>query len=156
MGQGVEWALHVLLSLSWVDDRPVSTSQLAASYDLPVAYLNKQLQALVRAGLLVSRPGMHGGFLLARPADTITLMDVVTAIEGSEPAFHCTEIRRQGMGQDAPASAFRHVCAVQAAMRQAELQWRKALAEQTVADVRAAADKHAPSASRLAKKAYGR
>ncbi|MFI5610163.1 RrF2 family transcriptional regulator [Amycolatopsis sp. NPDC051903] len=157
MNRGVEWSVHVLLSLAWLDDdKPVPTAELAASYELPVAYLNKQLQALVRAGLLRSVPGAHGGFLLARRPEEITLMDVVSAIEGREPAFQCTEIRRQGMGEDAPRSAFRRKCAVDAAMQQAEVQWRRALAAQTIADIRAEADSHAPSAGRLARKAYGR
>ena len=61
MSQGVEWALHVLLTFAWLeDDEPVSTAQLAAQHDLPVAYLNKQLQALVRAGLLESLPRAAG------------------------------------------------------------------------------------------------
>lgn len=157
MNQGVEWATHVLLSLAWAgDEHPVATAQLAASYDLPQAYLHKQLQALVRAGILESVPGARGGFLLARRLEKITLMDVVTAIEGPDPAFACTEIRRKGMGEGAPKSAFRHACAVQAAMQHAELQWRKALAAQTIADVKAVADAHAPSAERLARAAYGR
>ncbi|MEU8632580.1 Rrf2 family transcriptional regulator [Amycolatopsis sp. NPDC048633] len=157
MNQGVEWAMHVLLSLAWAgDERPVPTAQLAGSYDLPQAYLHKQMQALARAGIVESLPGAHGGFLLARPPEKITLMDVVAAIEGKEPAFVCLEIRRQGMGEDAPKSAFRHTCAVNAAMQRAELQWRKSLAGQTIADVKAAAEAHAPSAARLARQAYGR
>lgn len=157
MNQGVEWAVHVLLSLAWVDDdRPVSTAALAASYGLPQAYLHKQLQALARAGLLESLPGAHGGFLLARPAEKITLMDVVTAIEGQEPAFKCTEIRKNGMGENAPKSAFRRTCAVNGAMQRAELQWRQSLASQTIADIKAEAEAHAPSAARIAKQAYGR
>src|SRR3712207_9552633 len=90
--QGVEWSLHILLSLAWVDDgEVVSTAALAKSYELPTAYLNKQLQALARAGLVESLPGARGGFKIARPAHTISLMDVVSAIEGPEPAFRCTE-----------------------------------------------------------------
>jgi Rrf2 family protein len=157
LNQGVEWSVHVLLSLAWLDDgRPVPTADLAASYDLPPAYLNKQLQALVRAGLLRSVPGARGGFLLAQRPEDITLMDVVAAIEGREHAFQCTEIRQHGMGEDAPRSSFRRRCAVDAAMRHAELQWRKALASRTIADIRAEADGHAPSATRIARKAYGR
>ncbi|MCR3753961.1 Rrf2 family transcriptional regulator [Lentzea californiensis] len=58
MNQGVEWTVHVLLSLAWVDDgRPVSTAALAASYDLPQAHLHKQLQALARAGSQIRIPG---------------------------------------------------------------------------------------------------
>jgi len=115
-----------------------------------VAYLNKQLQALVRAGLLRSVPGAHGGFLLAKRPDEITLMDVASAIEGRELAFQCTEICQLGMGQDAPRSAFRRRCAVDAAMQYAEVQWRRALAAQTIADIKVEADSHAPSAARLA------
>ncbi|MDX8142032.1 Rrf2 family transcriptional regulator [Lentzea sp. BCCO 10_0061] len=55
MKQGVEWAVHVLLSVAWVgDDRPVSTAAPAASYDLPQTFLHHRLQALDRAGLVES------------------------------------------------------------------------------------------------------
>ncbi|HEX4357372.1 MAG TPA: Rrf2 family transcriptional regulator [Pseudonocardia sp.] len=153
MSQGVEWAVHVLLSLSWWDgDEPVSTSTLAKSYDLPPAYLNKQLQALTRAGLLDSLPGARGGFRLARPADKITLMDVVTAIEGPEHAFRCTEIRQRGTGANGPARFFEESCAVTTSMRRAELAWRKALAAQTIADVGAEAEAHAPGVTEYARR----
>jgi Rrf2 family protein len=157
MGQGVEWALHVLLAFAWLDDdEPVSTAQLAERHGLPVAYLNKQLQALVRAGILESCAGVKGGFRLARRPDRISLMDVVVAIEGSEQAFRCTDVRERGMGEDLPRSAFVEPCAVHASMQRAELAWRRELAAQTVADVRAAADRHAPSAAAVARKAFGR
>ncbi|WP_342666196.1 Rrf2 family transcriptional regulator [Pseudonocardia spinosispora] len=145
MGQGVEWAMHVLLSLAWLDgDQPVSTAKFAQAYDLPPAYLNKQLQSLVKAGLLESLPGARGGFRLAKPENRITLMDVVAAIEGPEDAFRCTEIRQRGMGEGAPERFFEDTCAVQSSMQRAELAWRKALAAQTLADVRAEAERHAP------------
>lgn len=157
MGQGVEWAMHVLLSLAWLDgDEPVSTARFAQSYDLPPAYLNKQLQSLVKAGLLESLPGARGGFRLARPAELITLMDVVAAIEGPEEAFRCTEIRKRGMGEDAPTRFFEETCAVQSSMQRAELAWRQALAAQTVADVRADAERHAPGAGAAVRDAHRR
>lgn len=157
MSQGVEWALHVLLTFAWLDDdEPVSTARLAEQHGLPVAYLNKQLQALARAGLLESVPGARGGFRLARTPPAITLMDVVVAIEGPDDAFRCAEIRRRGMGQDMPRSAFRAPCAVHASMQRADLAWRGALADQTVADVRAEADLHAPAAAAAVRRAFGR
>jgi Rrf2 family protein len=157
MGQGVEWAVHVLLTLTWLDDdEPVPTAQLAASYELPPAYLNKQLQALVRAGLLVSVPGARGGFRMARPADRITPMDVVAAIEGPGDAFQCTEIRRRGMAEKLPSSSFRSTCAVSAGMQRAELAWRRSLAAQTIADVRAEAGEHAPRVAAAVRRTYGR
>jgi Rrf2 family protein len=157
LSQGVEWAVHMLLNLAWLDDdEPVSTARLAASHELPPAYLNKQLQALVRNGLLVSEPGARGGFRLARPADAITLMDVVAAIEGPDEAFRCTEIRQRGLGANAPESHFRSRCAVSTAMHRAELAWRRELAAQTIADVRAEVDDHAPGVGGRVRRAFGR
>ncbi|MGA5817796.1 RrF2 family transcriptional regulator [Kitasatospora sp. NPDC094028] len=140
MGEGVEWGLHCCLTLAWLDpEQPVPTARLAAWFDLPPAYLTKRLQALVRAGILCSTPGIKGGFRLARPPERITLMDVVTAIEGPEDAFRCTEIRQRAEGGGAPEQEFRSPCGIAAAMRRAELAWRRELAGQTVADLMASA-----------------
>ncbi|MFI6284913.1 RrF2 family transcriptional regulator [Streptomyces sp. NPDC051018] len=135
MSEGVEWGLHCCLTLAWIgDDRPVPTARLAALFDLPQAYLNKRLQALVRAGILSSVPGARGGFLLARPPGKITFLDVVTAIEGPDDPFRCTEIRQRGAaGAEAPARDFRLPCGIATAMRRAELAWRRELAAQTIA-----------------------
>ncbi|WP_181791731.1 RrF2 family transcriptional regulator, partial [Streptomyces phytophilus] len=91
MTEGVEWALHSCLNLAWAGpDRPVTAARLAAYHELPAPYLNKQLQALVRAGIVASTSGPRGGFRLVRPLARITLMDVVAAIEGPGEAFRCT------------------------------------------------------------------
>jgi Rrf2 family protein len=157
MNQGVEWTLHILLTLSWIDDdEPVKASQLAATHGLPAAYLNKQLQALTRAEILESVPGARGGFRLARPPSKITLMDVVAAIEGTQEAFRCTEIRQQGAGADMPRSHFDAPCAISTSMRRAELAWRRELASQTIADLRDEVDNHAPAARRVTRRAHGR
>ncbi|MBV9922689.1 MAG: Rrf2 family transcriptional regulator [Pseudonocardia sp.] len=157
MGEGVEWALHVLLTFAWLDDdEPVPAAALAASHDLPPAYLNKQLQALVRAGLLESLPGVRGGFRLARSPSDITVMDVVVAIEGSDQAFRCTEIRQRGMGADMPPRVFDAPCAVHASMLRAELAWRRELASQTVADLRCEVDRHGPAPCATVRRTFGR
>ena len=140
MSEGVEWTLHCCVTLGWLDtDKPVSTAKLAATFELPPAYLNKRLQALVRAGILASTPGVRGGFRLARPPEKITLMEVVAAIEGRENAFRCTDIRRRGAGAERPAHEFQRQCVITTAMRKAELAWRRELASQTLADMMVAA-----------------
>ncbi|MFF4775759.1 RrF2 family transcriptional regulator [Microtetraspora fusca] len=149
MGEGVEWGLHCCLVLAWLDDEaPVSTGRLAALFELPPVYLKKRLQALVRAGILTSTPGVQGGFRLARPPEKITLMDVVAAVEGRDEAFRCTEIRRQGAGVEAPAGEFARPCGIATAMRRAELAWRRELAAQTLADLIADAPAGAPRRAR--------
>ncbi|MGW0946192.1 RrF2 family transcriptional regulator [Streptomyces sp. NPDC002623] len=139
MAKGVEWALHTLLNLDMIGGGPVGSGQLAEAHGLSASYLNKQLQQLARAGLVVSVPGPRGGFRLARPLEDITLLDVVEAIEGSTKIFHCTEIRcggRIGALSPPPTGA----CAVNSAMRRAEQAWHQALAAQTLADIKAEVD----------------
>ncbi|MFE5589023.1 RrF2 family transcriptional regulator [Streptomyces sp. NPDC056549] len=146
MSEGVEWALHSCLNLAWIGpERAVTAARLAAYHDLPAAYLNKQLQALARAGIVTSVSGPKGGFRLARGLDRITLMDVVTAIEGPEEAFRCAEIRQQGPGAG-PSRTHAAECAVAGAMGRAELAWRRELAAQTLDDVRQRAELQAPTA----------
>ncbi|WP_370416792.1 Rrf2 family transcriptional regulator [Streptomyces fradiae] len=146
MNEGVEWALHSCLNLAWIgEERAVTAARLAAYHELPAPYLNKQLQALVRAGILTSVSGPRGGFRLARTLDRITLMDVVVAIEGPDEAFRCTEIIGQGPGAVTTGRPSAE-CAIAEAMGRAELAWRRELAARTLADVRAQAERRAPSA----------
>lgn len=144
IAEGVEWALHSCLNLTWLPaGQAVSATRLAAFYELPAAYLNKQLQALVRAGLLASTSGPRGGFRLARAAEEITLLDVVTAIEGPEEAFRCEQILRQGPG-GSPDVDYWQACLISQAMRRADLAWRRDLAGQTLAELKAAVERRYP------------
>lgn len=133
MAEGVEWALHSCLNLSWMDT-PVPTVRLAAYFDLPAPYLNKQLQALSRAGILGSTSGPRGGFRLDRAPDKITMLDVVVAIEGAEPAFRCAEILRASPFGD-PKGNYLDGCVISVAMSRAELAWRRELTATTIADL---------------------
>jgi Rrf2 family protein len=144
MNEGVEWALHTCLNLSWADGEPMTTARLAAFYELPAPYLNKQLQALTRAGILSSTPGPKGGFQLARSPENITLLDVVTAVDGPDEAFRCHEILRNGPGGD-PAIDYTKSCLISQAMRRADLAWRRELAGQTIADLKRSVEKNFPA-----------
>ncbi|MGH3241057.1 MAG: RrF2 family transcriptional regulator [Spirillospora sp.] len=145
MSEGVEWALHSCVNLTWLEpDEAVPAARLAAYYDLPAAYLNKQLQALARAGILTSTPGPRGGFRLARRPEDITLLDVVTAIEGAEDAFRCEEVLRRAPG-DHEGADYRKSCVVSQSMRRAELAWRRELAAQSIADIKATVEKRSPA-----------
>jgi Rrf2 family protein len=145
MSAGVEWALHTCLNLTWVEPgEAVTATKLAAFYDLPTAYLNRQLQALAKVGILSSTSGPRGGFRLARRPEDITVLDVVTAIEGVEEAFRCAEILRQGPGGQ-PDVDYRATCVISQRMRRAELTWRTELARQTIADLKAEVEGRFPS-----------
>ena len=119
------------------------TNTLAAYYDLPPAYLNKQLQALVRAEILTSTSGPRGGFQLARAPEAVSLLDIVTAIEGPEELFRCDQILSKGPGDHAGVD-YRQSCAFAHAMRGADVAWRRELAGKTMADVRADVERRRP------------
>ncbi len=144
MSEGVEWALHSCVNLAWAGpDDAVTAARLAGFHDLPPAYLNKQLQALARAGLVTSVPGPRGGFRLARAPEQITLLDVVNAIEGDDGPFRCAEIRQRGPLAAEP-SEYRTPCAIASAMGRAERAWHRELAAQTLADVMKLAERRVP------------
>ncbi|WP_248962526.1 RrF2 family transcriptional regulator [Sphaerisporangium perillae] len=151
MNEGVEWALHSCLNLTWAEPgEAVTAARLAAFYGLPTAYMNKQLQALTRAGILSSISGPRGGFRLARRPEDITLLDVVTAIEGAEEAFRCEGILKEGPNGSADVD-YRTTCLISQAMRKGDLAWRREIAAQTIADLKAAVERaypHTPSSTR--------
>jgi Rrf2 family protein len=135
LSDGVEQAIHSVLLLSGLPvDAVLPASALADYHGVSTSYLLKHLQALARAGLLLSVPGPKGGYRLAREPAHISLLDIVLAVEGSEPAFRCSEIRRRG---PAPIAAHFHKapCGVNVAMLRAEKAYRAELEKVSIADL---------------------
>ncbi|HQR73054.1 MAG TPA: Rrf2 family transcriptional regulator [Sulfurovum sp.] len=84
---------YALLSLDAIrkSDLPIGAEQLATELCIPKSFLAKILQGLARQGILESRKGAHGGFILAREIDQISVRDIIIAAEGKAPAvFDCT------------------------------------------------------------------
>ncbi|MFD4958319.1 RrF2 family transcriptional regulator [Microbacterium sp. NPDC058389] len=139
MSGGVEWAVHCCVALTGVTE-PVPAATLARLNDVSMTYLAKQMQALARAGLVHSVQGKSGGYVLARPAEKISVLDIVLAIEGPEPQFTCTEVRQRGPLAASPEQCLQ-ACAVHRAMLAAEQAWRQSLRGVTVADLVATVDR---------------
>ncbi len=81
LSQTVEYALRAMIHLTYLAPEACSTDELADSTQVPRAYLSKVLQGLRRAGIVNSRRGIGGGICLAKPADQITILAVVNAVE---------------------------------------------------------------------------
>jgi Rrf2 family protein len=60
----------------------VTAEHIAQAQGIPVNFLENILRDLRRGGIVVSRRGQAGGYLLARPAGEISLADVIRAVEG--------------------------------------------------------------------------
>ncbi|MGX1778780.1 RrF2 family transcriptional regulator [Nocardia brasiliensis] len=138
MSNGVEWALHSCVTLSQSQE-PVPAARLAELHGTPPAYTAKHLQALSRAGIVRSTAGQVGGYTLTRPAAQISVLDITQAIDGTEPAYRCAEIRQRGpLG--IPAEQCARPCAIARTMAAAQQVWSRALAGVSVADLAAGID----------------
>ena len=146
--ESTEWVLHATASLAQLDPgSAASAAQLAEHYGLPAAYLAKQLQALVRAGVLTAITGPRGGFRLARPADQISMLQVVEAVDGGSSFYTCNEIRQKGRAA-APPQQCREACGLAARMAEAEAAWRQSLRAVTIADIVASLPQGVPERTR--------
>jgi len=135
INKGVEWAAHActllaVLPKGWT----ISADALAAYHDVPPAYMAKQMQALSKAGLIISLRGAAGGYRLSKNAGEISLWEIMAAIEGETSAFRCTEIRQNGPCGANPA-ACKKPCGIAASFVNAEKAFRQSLNDVTVADM---------------------
>ncbi len=135
LATGVEWAIHCCVVLSQADG-PVPAQRLAEFHGVSPTYLAKSLQALSRAGLVSSTEGRIGGYTLSRAPKHISVLDVVLAVDGDEPAFRCTEIRQNGPFGMRKKDCVRP-CGIAEVMAGAEAAWRQSLATVTIADLAA-------------------
>lgn len=78
-----DFALRAALELASGDDHLVRTDDLAERQGISSAYLSAILADLRRAGIVRARRGPEGGWSLARPAEQISLADVIRAIDGA-------------------------------------------------------------------------
>ncbi len=86
-----DYGLRLMLAVGGSPSGTTTTAEAAQRQQMPYAYLRKVAQTLVSHGLLVSERGVRGGFTLARPAETISVLDIVRAFESTALNLCCTE-----------------------------------------------------------------
>jgi Rrf2 family protein len=147
IGTGVEYGLHCLLWL--VDSKPgrASVRDLAELQGVSPSYVAKIFPKLDKGGIVEAQEGFTGGYRLAKPADQITVLEVIEAIDGKKPLFDCQQIRGRCavFGDAAPGWATGGVCAVHAVMIRAEQVMREELAKTTLADIAHTLNQKAPA-----------
>jgi len=72
------------------DSPPAQLAELSASQDISAKYLSHLMSALVSAGLVDSRRGKNGGFILAKAPEQIRVYDILRAVEGPAETAPCT------------------------------------------------------------------
>ncbi len=85
-----DYAVRAILALARTPDgRLLSVRRIAEEMAIPVRFLPQVMADLAAAGLVEATTGRAGGYRLARPADTISLLDVVEAVEGDSRRRTC-------------------------------------------------------------------
>jgi Rrf2 family cysteine metabolism transcriptional repressor len=85
-----EYGVRLLVELGRTEaSSPVSLKAIAEAEGLPLAYLERIVALLKRAGLVEATRGAHGGYRLARPAEDIRMDEAVLALEGAVVPMSC-------------------------------------------------------------------
>lgn len=123
-----DYAVRAMLALAADHgDGPISARRIAEQMAIPARFVPHVLADLVAAGLVTARTGRLGGYRLARPAAEITLLDVITAVEGDARRRACV-LRGIPCGTDG-------FCAVHPVFMAAQDAMLETLAAATLADV---------------------
>jgi Rrf2 family cysteine metabolism transcriptional repressor len=114
---------------------PVALSAVAEAERLPLSYLEHLVAKLRQAGLVTSTRGAHGGYQLARPADEITMDEVVEALEGQIAPMECFHPTPEGKVLCSHESDGDRACATKLLWTRVQGGVNKALSGTSLADL---------------------
>jgi Rrf2 family protein len=122
-----DYALRAAIELAAAGDGPVKGERIAQAQEIPLKFLENILLELRHAGIVRSQRGVEGGYWLARPAEEVSLAEVIRAVEG--PIANVRGVGPQDVAYPGPAGRLREVwIAVRASLR-------SVLEETTIADL---------------------
>ena len=111
-----DYAVRAMLALAGHDPaEPTSAREIAVEMGIPVGYVPRVMGELVSAGLVASTTGRSGGYALARPPASITLLGVIEAVEGDSRRTTCV-LRGGPCGRDGHCQVHDVFFAAQAAL----------------------------------------
>jgi Rrf2 family cysteine metabolism transcriptional repressor len=135
-----EYGVRVMVELARrAGEEPVPLAEIAAHDGLPLAYLEHLVARLRKAGLVDSRRGSRGGYLLARHAHEITMAEIVEALEGSIAPIECISQGPDGSIVCTRESDPGHVCPTKLLWTRVRFAIVRTLQETTLADLLAGA-----------------
>jgi Rrf2 family protein len=112
----VDYAVRACIELAAAPEGPVKGERIAQAQEIPLKFLENILGELRNAGLVRSQRGVEGGYWLARPAEEITVAEVIRAVEG--PIANVRGERPESVEYGGSAAALREVwVAVRANLR---------------------------------------
>jgi Rrf2 family cysteine metabolism transcriptional repressor len=113
----------------------VPLAEIAEHDGMPLAYLEHLVARLRKAGLIDSRRGSRGGYLLARPAEAITTAEIIEALEGSIAPIDCISQGPDGKVVCSRESDPNHVCPTKLLWTKVRFSIVRTLQDTTLADL---------------------
>jgi len=111
-----DYAVRAAAELAASPDGPVKGERLADSQDIPLQFLEHILLDLKHSGIVRARRGAKGGYWLAKPAEEVSIADVIRAVEG--PIAHVQSAPPESITYQGSASGLQTVwIAVRASLR---------------------------------------
>ena len=111
-----DYAIRAAVELAAAGEGPVKGDRIAKAQSIPPNFLENILADLRNAGIVSSRRGAEGGYWLARPADEVSLADVIRAVDG--PLANVRGVRSDQLEYEGSAKALAEVwIAVRASLR---------------------------------------
>ena len=89
ISQTVEYALRAIVTIAQHDGGPCTAQKIADITQVPAPYLSKMMQGMARSGLVDSKRGLHGGFVLKKDASELTIWDIVDAVDPFKRIREC-------------------------------------------------------------------
>src|SRR5271166_3833123 len=131
-----EYGVRVMVELARrTGDDPVPLAEIAAHDGLPLAYLEHLVARLRKAGLVDSRRGSRGGYMLARPPAEIKMAEVVEALEGSIAPIECISQAPDGSIVCAREADLAHSCPTKLLWTRVRFAIVRTLQETTLAEL---------------------
>lgn len=89
ISQTAEYALRAAVCLAQNIEKSLTTAEIARLTKVPEAYLSKVLHALAKGGIVISKRGLHGGYILARSMDDLPLLHIINAVDPIKQIESC-------------------------------------------------------------------
>jgi Rrf2 family protein len=132
-----EYGVRVMVELArrTHDGSVVSLAEIAERNEMPLAYLEHLVARLRKAGLVDSRRGARGGYLLARPPHQITMAEIIEALEGSIAPIECISLGPDGTIVCSRESGATQVCPTKLLWTRVRSSIVRTLMETTLSDL---------------------
>ncbi|MGF9693048.1 MULTISPECIES: RrF2 family transcriptional regulator [unclassified Rhizobium] len=132
ISQKAKYALRALTALAQADaERPLMISEIAVQQAIPKKFLEQILLELKRSGIVESRRGKQGGYLLLKPATSITFGEVLRLIDGPIAPLPCLSLTAYRRCEDCDGE---HLCEIRHVFARVAEASRSVLFSTSIAD----------------------